>query len=292
MKQASGTYLAIAMAIAATAFPVRGYTGSLPVAIDAMDGNGTIYIDRPKLEELAKNPKFKLIDIRAREYYVAGHIKGAINLPASRLDGRIGNLYSELLPSPEREAAFRDAGLSYDDTIVLYGDVWVGKSYIAFNQSGFDHVHILEGGIDRWTGDVSAITTAAKPSDFTLTRQKADIVGKSYVQSQLGKPDVFILDARPAELFNSGSIPGSHNIPFDTYVRGASLKPLESLTKKLADLKVAKDSPIITTCGSGLAASDLLTVLHDLGYSNVKLYDGSWNEWELDPKTPKQQSKG
>ncbi len=292
MKQTSGICLAIAMAIAATALPVYGHAGSLPAALETTAGNSNIYIDGPELEALAKNPKFKLIDIRSREHYVAGHITGAINLPVSRLDGRIGDLYSELLPASEREAAFRNAGLSYDDIIVLYGDVWVGKSYIAFDQSGFDNVHILEGGIDRWNGNVSAITTPVTPSDFTLTRQKADIVDKAYVQSQIGKPDVFILDARPPEYFDAGAIPGSHNVPFDTYVRGASLKPLEGLTKKLADLKVKKDSPIITTCGSGLAASDLLTVLHDLGYSNVKLYDGSWNEWELAPKAPKQQSKG
>jgi thiosulfate/3-mercaptopyruvate sulfurtransferase len=44
--------------------------------------------------------------------------------------------------------------------------------------------------------------------------------------------------------------------------------------------------PIVTTCGSGVTASVLALALHQLGRSDVAVYDGSWSEWGGRADTP------
>ena len=44
---------------------------------------------------------------------------------------------------------------------------------------------------------------------------------------------------------------------------------------------------IIAYCGVGGYASSLWFVLHEvLGYTDVKIYDGSMQEWTADPEAP------
>ena len=54
-----------------------------------------------------------------------------------------------------------------------------------------------------------------------------------------------------------------------------------------AQLDLAR--PITASCGSGITASVLLFALHLIGCDHARLYDGSWQEWEADPETPKAQ---
>ena len=110
-----------------------------------------------------------------------------------------------------------------------------------------------------------------------------------------------ILDARAADrVFGSGidpvhggqngRIPGALNVPFGRVFNadGTFKNPAE-----LRDLFIAAgvdlDRPIITSCGSGVTASVLVFALHLTGVDTARLYDGSWQEWEADPTTPKEQ---
>lgn len=43
--------------------------------------------------------------------------------------------------------------------------------------------------------------------------------------------------------------------------------------------KLAKDEPIIVYCGSGVSACPNVIALEEAGYTNVKLYAGSWSDW-------------
>ena len=228
----------------------------------------------------------KLVDIRSAEDYAAGHIPGAINIPNTVLSITIGELRNQLPEWSVLEATFAAAGLTYDDTIVIYGDNLAGRSFIAFDQSGFDKVHILQGGFTEWTGETTTVATVPTPSAFQLTDPGIQIVTADYVLGQINAPGVFILDSRDADSFAQGHIPGSFNVPIGLTHDGATLIGIDQLVASLTAIGVGPDSLIITTCGSGNVASNQLALLRDLGYTNIVLYDGSWQEWSADPARP------
>jgi thiosulfate/3-mercaptopyruvate sulfurtransferase len=49
---------------------------------------------------------------------------------------------------------------------------------------------------------------------------------------------------------------------------------------------VSPDKRVITYCQAGVRAAHLAFVLALLGYPDVAVYDGSWDEWGNDPHTP------
>ena len=54
------------------------------------------------------------------------------------------------------------------------------------------------------------------------------------------------------------------------------LKPPKELKQLFNSLGAENlDTPITTPCGSGITATGLAFVAHILGYSDVKVYDGS-----------------
>ncbi|KKC41079.1 hypothetical protein WH87_02785 [Devosia epidermidihirudinis] len=270
---------------------------ALPAVLQQSEGLGA-YISLDQTKSLGDN--VVLLDFRTAERYAAGHIPGAINIPREFIetpdvDGVIGETKSY----EELEPILASYGLSYDQTIVVYGEFeddalrpdsgrFAGKIYVSLDQAGFPNVHILDGGINAWDGELSTEATVLPASDLKLTATKPYIVQKDYVLAALGRENTFVLDARGTAGYERGHIPGSLNVPIGLFSNANELHAeVDGLLAKLKELGVGPEAEIITTCGWGWAASDLLAILRDLGYSNLKLYDGAWTDWVQDPNLPK-----
>ncbi|MET3924232.1 rhodanese-like domain-containing protein [Devosia sp. 2618] len=271
---------------------------ALPAALQSNSGS-SIHIDLAQVQALATTENVVLIDIRPAEFYRAGHIPGAINIPRELIETPdVNGVIGETKSYEELEQVFADAGLSYDDRIVIYGGrdagpltPWsgrfAGKIYVSFDQAGFEKVNVLNEGIEAWKEPLSIQATVLEPTDFQLTRTKPQIVDKEYVLAALDREGVFVLDARGGTGYENGHIAGAHAVAWSLHNDDNTLKELDAFVARLDELGIKKDSEIITTCGWGWAAADQLAVLRDLGYTNVKLYDGSWSEWVQDENTPK-----
>ena len=75
----------------------------------------------------------------------------------------------------------------------------------------------------------------------------------------------------------SGHMPGATNVPLSTLVaHNGELVAKSDIQTAFKDID--PESPIITTCGSGVTAAGLSLSLHEIGL-NSRVYDGSWSEW-------------
>jgi len=267
------------------------------------------------LQQNLDNPKVIIVDIRKVEDYRAGHIPGAISMFYGTWAIKKGELDNQLPEDDELIDLLSSAGISPDSIVVVAGTTESGPDRVnttrvawTLKYAGVKTVGILDGGYTKWmvrekrTVSTEAVKPKAKP--YRGKFDKNLLAKKDYVMSQLGK--ALIVDVREPEFFNgtnklpfvakAGRIAGAVNLPtaqvFDKYPPGEHLETCCYTLKDKAQLKnmasgvVGSDlsREIIVYCDSGRVASMWWFILHDvLGYTNVKNYDGSMQEWAKDP---------
>ena len=175
--------------------------------------------------------------------------------------------------------------------------------------AGIENVAILNGGWDLWlaegrdtTPDVPVIT----PSTYEGEVNEAMFVSMDYVQDRIGRIlRSKIVDSRDADVYFGvtleelwttypGHIPGAKSLPVPwlwTFTDGiGTYKGTDVLGDMAAGVVGGQvcgwwgcfPREIIVYCGVGGYASTNYFVLSEvLGYENVKIYDGSAQEWTL-----------
>ena len=243
-------------------------------------------------------------DTRAAALYKMGHIPGAVN---------VGDIGSELrdehredyIALPKIEKMLGDAGIDLSKEIVVYG--LKGNPFVYFglttlNYFSATNAKAYHGGIDDWKAAGQLVATeSAKlaPVAFKIKLRPELMVDTAEVVRKLKDPKVQIVDVRtPAEFrgediraIRGGHIPGAVSINYlenqvdpDTAAKlekklvankdGMNLKPRKELLALYS--KLDPDKETIVYCQSGVRASETATVLADLGFKNVRVYDSSW----------------
>jgi thiosulfate/3-mercaptopyruvate sulfurtransferase len=229
---------------------------------------------------------------RSDSVYRLGHVPGARFLPLSAVAMTVGNLTNEF-PAPEQLAAtFRDLGVGDSTRLVLYGDdagLFSARAWVALDILGHgERASVLDGGLTRWKSDgrpVTADVPAVTPRAFTARWQAGRIVSAAWVRAHLGDRSVVFEDARPADQYAAGHLPGAKSL---FWVGGLVsredpvLRPMHYLHAELwkptgADSAGVKT--VVTYCHSGMQASHAYLVARYIGYPDVRLYDGSMSEW-------------
>lgn len=242
-----------------------------------------------------------------RTEYEAAHIPGARFLDLASLTDT-GSSVPAALPDADQLAQRMSAmGIGPGDRIVLYDDSGVkssARAWFAFDAHGVGCVAILDGGLAKWraegrpleSGTVETVPTT--PPDLAPARgvaTKADLLANldsalEQVLDARGADRVFSTGIDPVHGGENGRIPGSLNLPFgEVFAEDGSFRSPAELRLLFEGAGVDLDAPLVTTCGSGVTASVLLFAARLAGKSDVRLYDGSWMEWEADPDTPKEQ---
>ena len=273
------------------------------------------------LEDNIDTPNLVILDARAPDNYAKGHIPGAINVPGlgnfylCLFDPNCG-LWMEL---PEEGALLKtigDAGITGDSLVVVVGrtvDPYAAyavadaaRTAITLLYAGIKNVALLSGGHDKWAAEGKKTSTApVTPTAVTYTgmTDKAMFVQKDYVEKKIGK--CTILEAREADIYfgiikepwtaRAGHIPSAKDLPapwFWSFTKnkegvisyGTWKETNEIREMALAVLGEDASQEIIVYCGVGGYASPVWFALTQMiGYTNVKLYDGSMQEWSADP---------
>jgi len=232
----------------------------------------------------------------AQAEFLAGHIPGAARFDLDAISDH-ANPLPHMLPGAEQFA--RDVGalgIAETDTIVVYDGAGMFSSprvWWTFRLFGAENVFVLEGGLPKWTAEGRPLETGASkrtPRTFRASKPPAIVAALADVQAALKNKTAQVIDSRPGERFRGeapeprpgvrpGHIPGSLSVPSSAFIENGRLLPPEEIKAALKAGGVDLDKPVITSCGSGVAAAALWLALDAIGKPPQALYDGSWSEW-------------
>lgn len=200
----------------------------------------------------------------------------------------------------------QDLGINKNSKVVIChrgGDVTIAaRMFLSLEHYGLKgKVSFLNGGLEAWKKAGYPVTN--KPSEYKkgnfVATDNGLLVGKDYVQNALQTNTSEIVDARLKRFYDGdptgnprdGHITGAKNIPYTEMIDSTnSLKSSEVLEKNFSMVVPDKQKELVVYCFIGQTASVDYLVGRALGY-NMKLYDGSMQEWSRNEKLPMEKTK-
>ena len=232
----------------------------------------------------------------AFDAYSHSHIPGARFFDIDTITDK-GTCLPHMAPDLKTfEEKVGQLGINETDRVVIYdqkGLFSAARVWWTFRLFGHSQVAILNGGFPAWLSancKLSSESTNSPDSKYNGRFNGQLVASAKQVLATISDDRFTIVDARPAGRFEghaseprpnlrSGAIPSSLNIPHTQLLSNGCLKTREELAEIWNDAGLAKNSEIITSCGSGITASVLFFALSYSGWTKVKVYDGSWAEW-------------
>ena len=94
--------------------------------------------------------------------------------------------------------------------------------------------------------------------------------------------EIVVIDVRTKEeLDNHGMIPGTFNVPLqDIKDEGAFELPDNEFQAKYGLKKPKKKDSFVLSCRSGKRILVAQNILRKLGYKDIRMYFGSFNDWK------------
>jgi len=251
-----------------------------------------------------KDDSLVLLQVGEKDEYTAAHIPGAQFIALADISTPRGEgLALELPALAQLKTAFEKLGVSDKSRIVVYfSKDWVtptARVFFTLDYLGLgDRTSILDGGLPAWRAEGRSVTTEVRtPALGKLTpRPNAKlVVDAAWVNANLNKPGVMVLDARASKFYTGeevgrmprgGHIPGAKSIPFSSLVEDSNkFKSIDALRQLFNTAGVKKGDSVATYCHIGQQASLLYFVARYLGY-DAHLYDGSFEDWSHRPELP------
>jgi len=249
-----------------------------------------ILVDAGWLARHQHDPDLLVMDARATRDYLAGHIPGAISVPAL-IDGQI-KISTSVLMGIRSIVCYSDArqpmnaGRLFHDLEALGG------------QS--EGVYVLNGGFDGWRrhGGTSEVTSRParkgdgtpwpgtmhrlQPSSDTTVVTTIETLAKRY-----GRPGLTILDPRPVAEWEKGHIPHSLPVNFEefrnddgTLMDGPTMRPiLATFGPRDRDFINLNDAFVIAGLPPAGATVHPYLALRVMGIPSVKLLPSSFEAW-------------
>lgn len=231
-----------------------------------------------------------------REAYAADHIPGAIYLDLESDLSASKSTHGGRHPMPDwEEFAQRlgEAGISNESTVIAYDDqggAMASRLWWMLRYLGHSQAFVLDGGYAKWKAAGYPVTdepATAHETTFVAKPQPELLVGMEDVKQRIGRKGTVLIDSREERRYLgleeaidpvAGHIPGAKNYFWKQSLdEQGSWKDAASLQQQFAELRDADE--IVVYCGSGVTACPNVLALQEAGFSNVKLYSGSWSDW-------------
>jgi thiosulfate/3-mercaptopyruvate sulfurtransferase len=277
------------------------------LTISAFAQENQILVTPQWLNDHLKDPKTVILQIGTLEYdYNKEHAPGAQFLwPEWLAPNSPKGTFNA--PDPKKAAELlRNYGVSNDSHIVLIfvrNQVSVtSRMFLTLENLGLrGKVHLLDGGLEAWkkagypvTQDVPVV----KKGNINVAQGNL-LVDKDYVLKDLNSGAGVIVDARIQRFYDGepvgnprdGHITGAKNIPYTEMVDQANVfKPQQDLQAYFTPVVPDKSKEVVAYCFIGQTASVVYLAGRILGY-DMKLYDGSLEEWSRIDSLPMEVTK-
>lgn len=282
---------------------ISGILLLIGLLLTAQLASATTRVSTHWLERHLNNPNLLLINMTDDIQYQRFHIPGAVHLPYAAINYTTQNGVSMSVGREQLIKLLGLLGTSHESHIVIYDDLGglsASRLYWELERLGHPRVALLDGGLVKWILEGRKVTnTPAQPA--SVTYQPSGKPGMANLASLTDirrlPAEAVLLDVRSQQEYvgdprqaRSGHIPGARWWPWEGTVEFTAdfrLKTPAELKRQLQALGVTDiNTPIYVYCRTGHRASQAYFVLRQLGFTRVKLYDGSMAEYSQYKQLP------
>lgn len=282
---------------------IAGLAGALwPAAAVAQND---LWVETDEVAELRDQPNTVLLDAVSPDQYDRAHIPGAVNLHYlnfADIETRSDNGFPV---SPDNaEKLFGEAGIGNDTTAIIYdGGQGAPASglWFALRFFGHDNVKVVNGGFRKWLAEDRPVTQKAAEAEersFSAEPNPEMVATLDDVKGNLRGGQAKIIDNRSLEEYigenvlpaaaRGGHIPNAQRLDWAQFTGElATLKDNQTMRGIMSEAGLSQGDDMIAYCQSGIGRSTFFyMVAQQLGYSDVRVYTGSWEEWSNDSTLP------
>lgn len=259
------------------------------------------------------DPDLVLLHVGDSAEYRAAHLPGARLADVRTLSAPRGGPDDLVLEMPEPAAlktALEALGVSDGSNIVVYmGSDWVTpltRLVYMLDWAGLGaRTRVLDGGLPAWQAEgrpVSAEPVAAGQGRIARLDIRRDlVVDRAWVKANATADGSVLVDARARAVYDgvqpdrgrNGHIPRAVSVPWVELYDGttARLKSAAELRAIFEQAGVRPGDTVVGYCHIGQYATAMLFAARSLGHE-VRLYDGSFQDWASDPASPVEATEG
>lgn len=237
------------------------------------------------LKEHLSDSNLVILDTRQKTMFLYGHLMQSQSISVEQVI-RFDQYGSNLVIEKEKIIElFNNLGIDENKTVVLIGDSMDPSSArIAWTLMYFGHekTFLLDANasdLQKHGFELTRQTSSNEPTTFSPKINSEIRIESNFLKDNLN--NFQILDARSPQEFMGGHLPNSKLIPFTEGIDngGKLFRDKESLETLFSQNQISKDKEIICYCMHGHRASSLFLQLKIAGFDKIKLYDGSFVEW-------------
>ncbi len=266
-----------------------------------------VYIDHDWLAKNIKQENIVVVDMTSDNVqYLRYHIPGAVRLSYHDIVMKRKDKVSVRLPNEKLNKVLGSLGITPKKYVVIYDDMGglnAGRLFWELERIGHAKVSVLRGGLVKWVlAGHQVDNTHVKVLPTSHQAANKGRANEASLDDIRNNKSATLLDVRSIDEYvghprypRSGHVPGAKWWPWEANVdfeNGFVPRSNTVLEAELAKIGVKeKDKPLIVYCRSGHRASQSYLTLRSLGYTNVKLYDGSMAEYQAQRVLPLQKGK-